>query len=114
MAITPGVERSDEEKENFFHFRVPTVRIDEFPALIDAVKEAMGLNSEVKTFSNDVLRVEVSGPQQPHLTLVDLPGLVPAETKQQSAEDVELMSSLCSIVHGKHAEHHTCGCFGQE
>jgi len=52
----------------------------------------MGLGS--KTFSDDVLRVEISGPEQPHLTLVDLPGLIHAEGKQQSAEDLQLVSSL--------------------
>lgn len=28
-----------------------------------------------KRFSNDVLKVEISGPQQDHLSFVDIPGL---------------------------------------
>ena len=39
----------------------------------------MGIGSGAKAFSDDVLRVEISGPEQPHLTLVDLPGLIHAE-----------------------------------
>jgi len=54
----------------------------------------MGLNSDTNAFSDDVLRVEISGPEQPHLTLVDLPGLIHAENTKQSAKDVELVSSL--------------------
>ena len=57
-------------------------------------KEAISLGSGTKVFSDDVLKVEISGPEQPHLTLVDLPGLVLADGKQQSAEDMQLMSSL--------------------
>jgi len=54
----------------------------------------MGLNISTKAFSNDILRVEVTGPNQPHLPLVDLPGLIHAENKQQSANDINLVSSL--------------------
>lgn len=94
VAIVPSTQRSDKEKEKFLAFQAPTVRVDNFPSLIDAAKEAMGLGSGAKAFSDDVLRVEISGPAQPHLTLVDLPGLIHAEGKQQSAEDVQLVSSL--------------------
>ena len=94
VAIIPGTERSDKEKEKLLGFKAPTVRIDDFPSLIDAAKEATGLGSGAKAFSDDVLRVEISGPEQPHLTLVDLPGLIHAEGRQQSAEDVQLVSSL--------------------
>lgn len=92
VAIIPGTERSDKEKEKLLGFKAPSVRIEDFPSLIDAAKEVMDLGS--KAFSNDVLRVEISGPEQPHLTLVDLPGMIHAEGKQQTAEDVQLVSSL--------------------
>ena len=94
VAITPSSDRSHEEKEKLLRFKAPTIQIDEFPSLIDAVKEAMGLNSDAKAFSEDVLRVEITRPEQPHLTLVDLSGLFHAEKKQQSAKDVQLVSSL--------------------
>ncbi len=94
VVIIPGTERTDEEKEKLLGFKAPAVRINEFPSLIDAAKEAMGLDSGAKAFSDDVLRVEISGPEQPHLTLVDLPGLIHAENKQQSTRDVQLVSSL--------------------
>jgi len=47
-----------------------------------------------KSFSKDLLRIEISGPHHPHLTIVDLPGLIHSETKQQSASDVELVRDL--------------------
>ncbi|KAL8663745.1 MAG: hypothetical protein Q9168_008039 [Polycauliona sp. 1 TL-2023] len=45
-------------------------------------------------FSEDILRVEVSGPTQPQLTVVDLPGLIHSENRKQSARDVSLVHKL--------------------
>lgn len=53
----------------------------------------MGLGP-AKVFSTDILRVEISGPTQPHLTLVDLPGLFHAGNKAQSEKDAESVKSL--------------------
>ena len=54
----------------------------------------MGVVTYAKAFTEDVLRVELFGPSQAQLTLVDLPGLIQSENKQQSAADVLLVSSL--------------------
>ena len=70
------------------------MNIDEFPSIVEAAKEAMGLNSDTKAFADDILKVEIAGPEQSNLTLVDLPGLIHSESKQQSAKDVELVSAL--------------------
>lgn len=51
----------------------------------------MGISDTSGAFSNDVLRVEISGPDRPHLTIVDLPGLIHSENKLQSAADVTLV-----------------------
>ena len=94
VAIMPGSERSDDERKKLLGFKPPTVRLDEFPSLVDAAKKEMGLDSDTEAFSDDVLRVEISGPEQPHLTLVDLPGLIHAENTKQSPKYVKLVSSL--------------------
>ena len=56
--------------------------LQELPTLIERAKDAMGLGDHNKAFSDEVLRVEVSGPNQPHLTIVDLPGLIHSQNKQ--------------------------------
>ena len=94
VAIIPSPERPSEEKHRLAAFTAPTTDVGEFPKLVDAAKEAMGLGPDAKTFSDDVLRVEVSGPKQPHLTLVDLPGLFHSESKQQSSDDKERVREL--------------------
>ncbi|KAK7962015.1 uncharacterized protein PG986_002840 [Apiospora aurea] len=60
---------------------------------IEAAKERLIL-SDGKAFSRDILRIEVSGPNQPHLTLVDLPGLFQSSTITQSAEDAQTVEEL--------------------
>lgn len=40
------------------------------------------------------MRIEISGPDRPHLTIVDLPGLIHSETKPQTASDVELIQDV--------------------
>lgn len=54
----------------------------------------MALGDIKNAFSDDVLRAEVSGPKQPHLTIVDFPGFTHPENKQQSAADVALVSTM--------------------
>ncbi|KAL2803302.1 P-loop containing nucleoside triphosphate hydrolase protein [Aspergillus granulosus] len=75
----------------------PHIGLDSFdvlPILIEKAKGAIGITTHGKAFSNDLLRVEVSGPDRPHLTIVDLPGLIHSETKQQSAMDVQLVQDV--------------------
>ena len=62
--------------------------------IIEAAKDAMGIDDSSKVFSSDILRLELSGPEQPHLTLVDLPGLFQAGSRSQSDADSETVRSL--------------------
>ncbi|KAK8075419.1 interferon-induced GTP-binding protein Mx [Apiospora hydei] len=76
------------------------VETDGFPTdrtigdILDSVKmEHMGI-IEGNAFSSDILRIEISGPDQPHLTLVDLPGFFEASTTTQSAEDAQMVKKM--------------------
>jgi hypothetical protein len=50
--------------------------------------------SQHSFLSKDILSIEVSGPNQPHLTVVDLPGIFHAVTMNQTATDIETINSL--------------------
>lgn len=54
----------------------------------------MGLTDHGRAFSKDIFRVEILGPSQPQLTLVDLPGLIHSESKSLTAQDVELVTEV--------------------
>jgi Dynamin family/Dynamin central region/Dynamin GTPase effector domain len=90
VRIIPGDATSAEEVQRLKGFRKDGVKLTDVPALIKDATEAMGLTGN-KTLSNHTLQLEVSGPNQPHLTLVDLPGLIHAS---HNTHDVSLIRSL--------------------
>ncbi|KAH6892580.1 P-loop containing nucleoside triphosphate hydrolase protein [Thelonectria olida] len=93
VSILPGPDRDDVERKALEAFRFHGKEID-LCSVIDDATEAIGLRGTNKVFCTDILRVEVSSPSQPHLTLVDLPGLFVAGNKDQSMEDAKLVESL--------------------
>jgi GTPase SAR1 family protein len=97
VTIIPAANRSDSEKEALLAFSA-SISVDnpDIANVVAKAKEAMGLCAPGadRGFSRDILRVEFSAPQQPHLTLVDLPGLFEAGNSQQSEEDASMVESM--------------------
>jgi GTP-binding protein EngB required for normal cell division len=94
ITITPGPERSAEDREKLLSFTSSfDISNDGLGRVVDQAKEAMGL-SDTKVFSTDALRVEVCGPTQPHLTMVDLPGLFRAGNQDQSVNDAATVRAM--------------------
>lgn len=61
----------------------------------------MGLSSDSNngvlkpTFSNDVLRLEISGPEQEHLSVIDVPGIFKSTTEGVTTKaDIQLVRSM--------------------
>ena len=94
VSIVPHQARTESERLALSDFHEKLEGFEGLPNLIENAKAAMGISTHGKAFSKDLLRVEVSGPDRPHLTIVDLPGLIHSETKQQSASDVELVQDV--------------------
>ncbi|OCL07965.1 hypothetical protein AOQ84DRAFT_319135 [Glonium stellatum] len=94
VSIVPHQSRSESERLSLGSFQEKLDGFDGLPTLIEKAKAAMAISTHGRAFSKDLLRVEVSGPDRPHLTIVDLPGLIHSETKQQSASDVELVQDV--------------------
>lgn len=97
VSIVPSRDRKQADRKKLFKFRHQLSTPEDFPDLFDKAKDAM-LNVPGKSFSKDILRIEVCGPSQPQLTLVDLPGLIHShiEAEQQTPEDVTLVTELVS------------------
>ncbi|KAI2463967.1 P-loop containing nucleoside triphosphate hydrolase protein [Annulohypoxylon bovei var. microspora] len=94
--IQPSTNRTNDERIRLSSFAGKTKDHDDFPRIIEAAKEAMGLTGSEgsKIFSMDVLRIESTSPTAPNLTLVDLPGLFGASDKNQSDDDATLVEDL--------------------
>ncbi|KAJ5649811.1 uncharacterized protein N7484_003534 [Penicillium longicatenatum] len=99
VSIEPGSSRiKEEERQKLRDFTSGAFSSSgDLLTLIDQAKECMGLSSvdpPNSGFSDDVLKVEISGPEQPDLTLVDLPGLYSSHSKEQSEEGRLLVERL--------------------
>jgi hypothetical protein len=95
VTILPNADRSESEKAKLLQFQRKIVDLEHFETLVNDAKTVMGLDvNSARVFSNNILRAEVSGPNQPHLTLVDLPGLFQAGNKNQSDAEVEVVKTL--------------------
>ncbi|KAL4952513.1 P-loop containing nucleoside triphosphate hydrolase protein [Aspergillus filifer] len=98
ISIQPGTSHiSDSEKQK--HLRSFTHEEfsdgNDLPALIEKAKEHMGISESVNSgFSDDILKVEISGPDKPELTLVDLPGLYYSTSEQQGEAGIGIVRGL--------------------
>ena len=93
VAIIPGISRSDGERQRLLSFKSPHSSLEQFSALVEAAQTEI-LSARASAFSDDVLRVEICGPNLPQLTIVDLPGIIHSESQQQTDADVKLVSKL--------------------
>ena len=98
VKILPDKFRPVQEQQMLQEYTKTLEDFSKLGELMDEVTSIMGLGQDdpakVQAFSRDVLSIEISGPTRPHLTVVDLPGLIHSETKQQSKEDVETVKAL--------------------
>ncbi|KAF2149400.1 dynamin family protein-like protein, partial [Myriangium duriaei CBS 260.36] len=104
VAIIPDNLRPKDEQERLAGLHLTLEDFTKLDELMDQATEAMGLATsdavadsderQTLAFARDVLTIEISGPTRPHLTLVDLPGLIHSHNKQQSREDVHFIKQL--------------------
>lgn len=97
VSINPGPERSEQEREVLRRFQATMDPGDQrsLGDIVEKAKKAMGLSfADSNEFSTDTLRIELSGPDQPHLTMVDLPGLFRAGNRDQSVDNAKTVRKM--------------------
>jgi GTPase SAR1 family protein len=94
VTITPGPGREQNEAQKLQQFNMTLTDLKILGEVLEEAKTAMGVVEGGSAFTDDVLRIDISGPDRPHLTIVDLPGLIHSHNKFQSAEDIEVVRSL--------------------
>ena len=100
IKIIPDGSRPSPEQVALQNFKESITDFDELPRIMDVAKAVMDADgsptaeSKSKAFSRDILSIEIEGPSRPQLTLVDIPGLIHAETKGVTKDDVQLVSQI--------------------
>ncbi|KAI9797567.1 MAG: hypothetical protein M1835_007831 [Candelina submexicana] len=97
VSIIPSAASDDEHKKKLsqFHRSMAEFTADTFLQVLEEAAACMGLpvigdknKTANRRFSNDVLKIEISGPKQHQLSFVDVPGLFHSPTEHQTAEDL--------------------------
>lgn len=99
IKIIPDTTRSASEQSTMKVFRESITDYAELPRIMDLAKTAMGLNNSesnttARAFAKDVLSLEICGPNEPNLTLVDIPGLIATSSKGVTKADVDLVAEI--------------------
>jgi len=100
IQIRPDGDRPDAQRKELQKLDLSLEDFNNMEHLVEQSLAQMGLKDSNKAspraFSRDVLHIEIAGPGRPHLTLVDLPGLIHSENKTQSKKDVEIIKDMVS------------------
>lgn len=97
VKIIPDPKRPDEKSVRLRSYSKSLTRFSQLPKIIDEVTEMASPSvskAETLAFSRNVLSVEVSGPNWPNLTVVDLPGLIRVANDQQNREDISMINDV--------------------
>ncbi|KAJ5940356.1 hypothetical protein N7516_000524 [Penicillium verrucosum] len=94
VSIEPGLSRTGKgERQKIEAFSPAEVTNgNQLESLIEKAKECMGITGD--GFSDDILKVEISGPDKPELTLVDLPGLYTSHSTSQDEQGIDIVHRI--------------------
>ena len=95
VSITPGESRFGEDKERLERWQPKaSINKESLGTVTKEAEGAMAAPTGTGEFYEDILRIELTGPKQPHLTMVDLPGLFRSGNKEQSDADVDIVHCM--------------------
>ncbi|OJD31257.1 dynamin family protein [Diplodia corticola] len=97
VSVLPGKDASEDHINAVRAWKktnLPVIDQPAFAAIMREVQDVMGID-RTKTFSSDVLSIEVAGPDQEHLTVIDVPGIFQRVTKDVTTkEDKEFVKDM--------------------
>lgn len=94
-ATKPSVpRRQNSQQSEATQFHRTSFDKNALPDIINEAQEHMGIRDGSNAFSKDILRVVLTGPDMPQLTLVDLPGIFHSETSEQTFQGKKVVDEL--------------------
>ena len=99
VEIYPDENENDEYKDEISSFKRRGCDLSRVDSLIEQAAEAMGVDNgnplnASKSFSNDILKLRIYGPDLPSLTLVDLPGFIHTSNQEGGSRVVQQVHDL--------------------
>ncbi|KAK3352310.1 P-loop containing nucleoside triphosphate hydrolase protein [Lasiosphaeria hispida] len=105
ISITPRADADQFLNERLRAFRRELEDFENqgLTSVIEEANTAMGIrsgseknNTSLPMFSNDILKIEISGPKEPHLTVIDVPGLFQV-TEEGHTTDLDKRMVECMV-----------------
>lgn len=94
-ATKPAVpKRHESQQAQPTEFNRTSFDKNDLLVIISDAQERMGIGGGSNAFSKDILRVVLTGPDMPQLTLVDLPGIFHSETSEQTLQGKKVVDEL--------------------
>ncbi|KAI0856906.1 interferon-induced GTP-binding protein Mx [Xylaria cubensis] len=98
IRVIPDDARPIEEKKKIKEFSQSITNFEHLHVVMDNAMMIMGISNSKgasdKTFSKDVLSIEIEGPSQPQVTLVDIPGLISTSVRGVSEADISMVAAI--------------------
>ncbi|KAF2398701.1 hypothetical protein EJ06DRAFT_564128 [Trichodelitschia bisporula] len=93
VKIIPGPDRDSRERARLAAFPSKFADSVSFQEIMNMATQAI-CGDNPRFCYRDIFSIEMSGPSKPHLTIVDLPGLIQAANIHQSQADVDAIQEL--------------------
>lgn len=107
ITIIPQPEANEAVKQRLrkFHRCLDEMNPQDLADILTEANQAMGIRSgagpsdveddDLNTFSEDILKIEINGPDQPGLTVIDVPGIFRTATPGLTSDsDITLVTSM--------------------
>ncbi|KAF2429753.1 hypothetical protein EJ08DRAFT_650206 [Tothia fuscella] len=94
MSIIPDSKRTPQERQRLAQFPNTFPPATPFADIMDLATRTICPENNSSFCSRDIFSIEMSGPNKPHLTIVDLPGLIQAANNHQTQADVDAIRNL--------------------
>jgi GTPase SAR1 family protein len=94
VGIIPDPKRTPQERQRLAQFPSTFPPNTPFRDIMDLATKYIVPDNKASFCSKDVFSIEMSGPTKPHLTIVDLPGLIQAANNHQTQADVDSIKEL--------------------
>ncbi|KAK3382335.1 P-loop containing nucleoside triphosphate hydrolase protein [Lasiosphaeria ovina] len=104
ISIIPGSDASEAHKAHVEGYHCSALSGEDFhakfPQILQEVNARMGIRMDHSsttgtTFSRDVLKIEICGPTEDYLTVIDVPGIFRQDTEGLTTKsDIQLVKSL--------------------
>jgi GTP-binding protein EngB required for normal cell division len=94
VGIIPDPKRTTQERQRLASFPSTFPPDTPFGDIMDLAMKFICPDNNASFCSKDIFSIEFTGPNKPHLTVVDLPGLIQAANNHQSQSDVDAIRDL--------------------